>query len=73
MCMPIINPMYLYLIEVLHNLDVINHLVFIPLVLCMCFVFVSYVFEEKAREKIKANKSKVALLFVAFTISGMMR
>lgn len=29
MCMPIINPMYLYLIEVLHNLDVFNQGVFI--------------------------------------------
>ena len=27
--MPIINPMYLYLIEVLHNLDVFNQAVFI--------------------------------------------
>lgn len=26
--MPIINPMYLYLIEILHNLDALNQIVF---------------------------------------------
>ena len=31
MCMPIINPMYLYLIEVLHNIDALNQAAFMIL------------------------------------------
>lgn len=69
--MPIINPMYLYLIEVLHNLDVLNHLVFIVLAACMCCVISLYVVDERAREGINANKSKVMFLFVAFVISSL--
>lgn len=41
--MPIINPMYLYLIEVLHNIDVLNQGLFLILsiaLLTMSFVFV---------------------------------
>lgn len=39
--MPIINPMYLYLIEVLHNLDVFNQGVFV-LVSIIMFMLVSF-------------------------------
>ena len=35
MCMPIINPMYLYLIEVLHNIDVLNQGLFLLLSIAM--------------------------------------
>lgn len=63
--------MYLYLIEVLHNLDVLNHLVFIVLAACVCCVSALYVVDERAREEMKANKSKVMFLFVAFVISSM--
>ena len=34
--MPIVNPMYLYLIEVLHNIDVINQGLFIILTVVIC-------------------------------------
>ena len=63
--------MYLYLIEVLHNLDVINHLIFIGLAFCVGGITVLYIIDEQAREGINANKLKVMLLFVAFVISGM--
>lgn len=69
--MPIINPMYLYLIEVLHNLDVVNNLVFITLAFATCSLGALYIIDEQAREGIRANKSKVAMLLVAFAISGM--
>ena len=71
MCMPIINPMYLYLIEVLHNLDVVNNLVFITLAFATCAFGALYIIDEQAREGIRANKSKAAILLVAFAISGM--
>ena len=69
--MPIINPMYLYLIEVLHNLDAINQLVFGVLAFIVIFCSCMYALDESAREAINENKSKVALLFVAFMISSL--
>lgn len=69
--MPIINPMYLYLIEILHNLDVLNHIIFFVLAFVVCFMGFLYIAEEQAREEIQANKSQVTLLLVAFLISGM--
>lgn len=69
--MPIINPMCLYLIEVLHNLDALNHLIFVVLgfavFLCGCMYFI----DDCARETMDANKSKVAMLLVAFGISSI--
>ena len=62
--MPIINPMYLYLIEVLHNLDALNQIVFFILAMLVCFLMFLYFVEDEAREKIQANKSKVILLFM---------
>lgn len=50
--MPIINPMYLYLIEVLHNLDVFNQGVFILASIIMFFLIVIY------KESIKHNEDK---------------
>ena len=67
--MPIVNPMYLYLIEVLHNLDAINQIVFIVLSIIVLFLSCMYVIDEYAREVIKENKSMVVLVFVAFTAS----
>ena len=63
--------MYLYLIEVLHNLDVINNLVFITLAFVLFSLGGMYVLEERVREEIRANKSKVMLVFVAFAISSL--
>lgn len=69
--MPIINPMYLYLIEILHNLDVLNHIIFFVLAFVVCFMGFLYIAEEQAREEIQANKSQVTLLLVAFAISTL--
>ena len=69
--MPIIDPMYLYLIEILHNLDVLNHIIFFVLAFVVCFMGFLYIAEEQAREEIQANKSQVTLLLVAFAISTL--
>lgn len=69
--MPIINPMYLYLIEVLHNIDALNQIVFFVLMMLVCFLVFLYFVEGEAREKMQANKSKVMLLFLIFVVSGL--
>jgi len=69
--MPIIDPMYLYLIEVLHNLDVVNNIIFITLAFMTLAISTLYIIDEQARESIHVSKSKAAILFVAFAISGM--
>lgn len=69
--MPIINPMYLYLIEVLHNIDALNQIVFFVLAMLVCFLVFLYFVEDEAREKMQANKSKVMLLFLVFVGSGL--
>lgn len=71
MCMPIINPMYLYLIEVLHNLDVINNIIFIVLMFITLVACVMYIIDDYAREQLKLHKGKIIALFAAFLISGM--
>ena len=69
--MPIINPMYLYLIKVLHNLYALNQIVFFILSMLVCFLVFLYFVEDEAMEKIQANKSKVILLFMVFIGSGL--
>nr|DAI89425.1 MAG TPA: hypothetical protein [Caudoviricetes sp.] len=69
--MPIINPMYLYLIEILHNLDILNHIIFFVLAFVVCLMGFLYIAEEQAREEMQANKSQVTLLLVAFVISTL--
>lgn len=69
--MPIIDPMYLYLIEVLHNIDALNQIVFFVLVMLVCFLVFLYFVEDEARKKMQANKSKVMLLFLVFIGSGL--
>ena len=69
--MPIIDPMYLYLIEVLHNIDALNQIVFFVLTMLVCFLVFLYFVEDEAREKIQANKLKVMLLFLVFIGSGL--
>lgn len=53
--MPIIDPMYLYLIEVLHNLDVLNQGVFIlaSIIMVMLVVFYQESFKYNEDKKIK--------------------
>lgn len=69
--MPIINPMYLYLIEVLHNLDVINNFVFIALAFIMLVTGVMYIIDDHAREQLKPHKGKMIALFIAFAVSAL--
>lgn len=69
--MPIIDPMYLYLIEVLHNLDVINNIILMVLAAMVFVVGMSYIFDENARKDINQHKGKMITLFVVFVISGM--
>ena len=69
--MPIINPMYLYLIEVLHNLDVINNIIFIVLMFITLVTGVMYIIDDYAREQLKPYKGKIIALFAVFLISGM--
>ena len=71
MCMPIINQMYLYLIEVLHNLDVINNIIFIVLAFITLVTGSMYIIDDYTREQLKPHKGKIIALFVAFLISGM--
>lgn len=54
--MPIIDPMYLYLIEVLHNLDVFNRGVFILSSIIMVFLVVFYLESIKYDEDKKFKK-----------------
>lgn len=69
--MPIINPMYLYLIEVLHNLDVINNFIFITLAFITLVTGVMYIIDDYARERLSQHKGKMICLFMAFVISSM--
>lgn len=69
--MPIINPMYLYLIEVLHNLDVVNNIVFITLAFITLVTGVMYIIDDYAREQLKPHKGKMIALFIAFAVSAL--
>ena len=71
MCMPIINPMYLYLIEVLHNLDVVNNIVFITLAFITLVTGVMYIIDDYAREQLEPHKGKMIALFIAFAVSAL--
>lgn len=54
--MPIIDPMYLYLIEVLHNLDVFNQGVFILASIIMVMLVMFYMESFKYNEDKKIKK-----------------
>lgn len=69
--MPIINPMYLYLIEVLHNLDVINNFVFVVLAFMVLSAGVMYIIDDYTREIVEPHKGKVIALFIAFAVSAL--
>lgn len=57
MCMPIINPMYLYLIEVLHNIDVLNQCLFLLLSIAMFILSGLYIgVDEMPEEEIASLK-----------------
>ena len=69
--MPIIDPMYLYLIEVLHNLDVLNQGVSIILTIGLSVFSCIWLLEDDVRELSKPHKGKIIALFVVFVISGL--
>lgn len=69
--MPIVDPMYLYLIEVLHNIDVINQGLFIILTIAICGFCAIWLADDKVRELFKLHKGKVIALCIAFVISAL--
>lgn len=69
--MPIIDPMYLYLIELLHNIDAFNQGIFVISTLLISAAGCFYLIDDEIREVLKANKKKVFVLFGVFFVSTM--
>lgn len=69
--MPIIDPMYLYLIEVLHNIDILNQGAFILLTVGLGIFCSGWLVDNEMRELCKSHKGKVIALFIAFVISAL--
>nr|DAX57779.1 MAG TPA: hypothetical protein [Caudoviricetes sp.] len=69
--MPIIDPMYLYLIEVLHNIDVLNQGLLIILTVVICGFCAIWLADAEVRELSKLHKGKVIALCIAFVISAL--
>lgn len=68
--MPIINPMYLYLIEVLHNIDVLNQFLFWLLSVAMFLLAFNCAFaDEWEEENIEAGKRWFKIVGVAWLAS----
>lgn len=68
--MPIIDPMYLYLIELLHNIDAFNQGIFMLSTLLICASGCFYLIDDETRVALKANKKKVFVLFGVFFVSA---
>ena len=70
--MPIIDPMYLYLIEVLHNIDVLNQGLFWLLSIAMIILAFNCAFaDEWEDENIAAGKRWLKIVGVAWLASLM--
>ena len=69
--MPIIDPMYLYLIELLHNIDVFNQGIFMISTLLIGAAGTFYLIDDELRVVLKTNKKKVFVLFGVFVVSAM--
>lgn len=69
--MPIIDPMYLYLIEVLHNIDALNQAVFFVLACAVAGVTAAGIVEDNARILFQSHKNKIIALYIAFIISTL--
>jgi hypothetical protein len=68
--MPIIDPMYLYLIEILHNIDVLNQGLFLLLSIAMFILAVCYVgVNEMPEEDIAALKWWAKIIGTAWLVS----
>lgn len=69
--MPIINPMYLYLIEVLYNIDVLNQAIFMILTCAVASVTAAYIIDDDVRSLLQSHKKKIIALYIAFIISAL--
>ncbi len=69
--MPIIDPMYLYLIEVLHNIDALNQAAFMILICAAGGVTVAYFIDDNVRSLLQLHKKKIIALYIAFIISAL--
>lgn len=69
--MPIINPIYLYLIEVLHNIDALNQAAFMFLTCAAGGVAVAYFIDDDVRSLLQLHKKKIIALYIAFIISAL--
>lgn len=69
--MPIIDPMYLYLIELLHNIDAFNQGILMISTLLIGAAGCFYLIDDEIREVLKTNKKKVFVLFGVFFVSTM--
>ena len=69
--MPIIDPMYLYLIEVLHNIDVLNQAVFMILTCATAGVTTVCIVDDNVRSLLQSHKKKIIALYIAFVISAL--
>lgn len=69
--MPIIDPMYLYLIEVLHNIDALNQAVFMILTCAAAGVTAVCVVDDNVRSLLQPHKKKIIALYIALVISAL--
>jgi uncharacterized membrane protein len=69
--MPIIDPMYLYLIEILHNIDALNQAVFMILTCAAAGITIIYFVDDNARSLLRTHKKKIVALYIAFIISAL--
>lgn len=70
MRMPIINPMYLYLIDVLHNIDVFNQGLFLLLTIALMIMLFCYIgCTEVPDEEVEALKWWAKRIAAAWFIS----
>lgn len=69
--MPIIDPMYLYLIEVLHNIDSLNQAVFMILTCAAAGVTTVCIVDDNVRSLLQPHKKKIIALYIAFVISAL--
>lgn len=64
--------MYLYLIEVLHNIDALNQAAFMILTCAAGGVTVAYFIDDDVRSLLQLHKKKITTLYIAFIISALM-
>lgn len=69
--MPIIDPMYLYLIEVIHNIDALNQAVFMILTCAAAGITIIYFVDDNVRSLLRLHKRKIVALYIAFIISAL--